>query len=85
MNSSRNHFFSGACFALNEDGAVHWSNEIYLIEDCSEFRTGPDQIYNGHCFLLVCTNRGLDDWRKAVGSFPPELCDDPVDVDLDKR
>src|SRR5580658_6501678 len=44
MNGSRDHFFSSACFALNQDSGVYRCNSFHVCEYRPEFGTGPDQI-----------------------------------------
>ena len=85
MNASRNHFLSGTRFALDQDGRVYRCDLLHFCQQRPEFRTGTDQIYDGHRFLLVWINRGLDDSRKVVGSFRLDSVTIPSDVDLDKK
>ena len=41
MNGSRNHFFSGARFALDQDSGVHWCNHVYLLSTARNFGLDP--------------------------------------------
>ncbi len=38
MNGSRNHFFSGARFALYQDRGVHRCDPVHVCEHSPEFR-----------------------------------------------
>jgi len=44
VNRARNHFLSGARFALYQDGGIHWRYHLDVVEQVAKFRAGSDQI-----------------------------------------
>jgi hypothetical protein len=44
VNCLSDDFFAGPCLTSDQDGAIHWRNHVYLIENGPELRAGSDQI-----------------------------------------
>src|SRR3982750_2327636 len=59
VNSPRNHFFSGASFALDQYSGIYLRNPRHLGQQCPEFRPGTNQIRRRHTLLLIASSLRL--------------------------